>query len=134
MSKQNVDFMHQWYAEVWNNKNENAIDELLHPDVKVYGLGAEPMSGIPAFKQFYYNFLKEVEDVKVDVERTIAEGDYIVALCNVKAIHRQSGKPVSFSGTSIGHVVDYKLLAGWNHFDFLTMYMQTCKISPEQLL
>jgi predicted ester cyclase len=133
MSQQNVDFIHRWYAEVWNNKNEDAIDELLHPEVKVYGLGAEALVGPGAFKPFYRNFLQEFGDVRVDILKTIAEGNYITALCNVTATHIKTGKPVAFTGTSIGEIIDGKLLTGWNHFDFLTMYIQIGKIMPEQL-
>lgn len=133
MSQHPSDFMQRWYAEVWNNKNEAAIDEMLDPEVKVYGLSTGMLVGAEAFKPFYHNFLNEFDEVRVVIVKTITEGNYITTLCDVTAVHKATGNPVAFSGTSIGEVVDGKLMAGWNHFDFLTMYMQIGKISAEQL-
>ncbi len=36
MSNQNKETMLRWYNEVWNNGNENAIDEMMHADAKAF--------------------------------------------------------------------------------------------------
>jgi len=129
----NKDFMNRWYTELWNNGNAGVIDEMLRPDVKAYGLGPEPLVGIDAFREFYQSFSSELTNIKVTVDRNIAEDDFVVSLCLVEAVHKKSGAPVKFTGTSIGQFKDGKLLTAWNHFDFLTYNLQIGKITQEQL-
>jgi predicted ester cyclase len=129
----NKDFMNRWYTELWNNGNAGVIDEMLHPDVKAYGLGPEPLVGIDAFKEFYKSFSNDLTEIKVTVDNNIAEDNFVVSLCVVEAVHKKSRAPVRFTGTSIAQFEDGRLLIGWNHFDFLTYYLQIGKITQEQL-
>jgi predicted ester cyclase len=130
---ENKDFLLRWYNELWNQGDESIMDQMLHPQVKVYGLGPEPMVGIDAFKQFYKNFRNELADINITIDKSIAENDYVVSLCTANATHKQSGKQVSFTGTSIAQLENGKIISGWNHFDFLTLNLQIGKITPEQL-
>jgi len=125
--------MLRWYNEVWNNDNESAIDEMFHHEGKAHGLGADAVIGIAGFKTFYNAFRKDYKQVHVTVDKTLLDGDYAVTLCEVKAIHRATGKPISFSGTSIADIRDGKIVTAWNYFDFLSLNIQIGKISPEQL-
>ncbi|HEY2580669.1 MAG TPA: ester cyclase [Mucilaginibacter sp.] len=126
-------FMTRWYDELWNNANENVIDEMLHPNVKAHGLWAEPIVGKEQFKQFYKAFRKDYGNIKVVIEKNLMDGNYLVSLCSVKGIHNDTGKPIEFFGTSIALVEDGLLVEGWNCFDFLTLNIQNGKIKPEQL-
>ncbi|SHM40509.1 ester cyclase [Mucilaginibacter sp. OK098] len=130
---ENKDFMLRWYNELWNQGDESIMDQMLHPQVKVYGLSPEPTVGIDAFKQFYKNFRNELTDIHITIDKNIAESDYVVSLCTATAKHKQSGKRVSFTGTSIAQLENGKIICGWNHFDFLTLNLQIGKITPEQL-
>ena len=42
MPDQKRDIVLRWYNEVWNNSNESAIDEMLHPEVEAFGLDPNP--------------------------------------------------------------------------------------------
>lgn len=134
MSNQNREFMLRWYDEVWNNENENAIDEMMHPEGKAHGLGVDPVIGIAGFKTFYNAFRKDYEQIKVTVDKTLLDGDYAVTLCEVTAVHSATGKPINFSGTSIAEIRDGKIVTAWNYFDFLSLNIQIGKITPKQLL
>jgi ketosteroid isomerase-like protein len=134
MPHQNAEFMLRWYNEVWNKENENAIDEMFHPEGKAHGLGAEPVIGAAGFKVFYNAFRKDYKQVHITVDKVLVDGDYAVALCDVKAVHRTSDKPIRFSGTSIAEIRDGKLVNAWNYFDFLSLNIQIGKILPEQLV
>lgn len=134
MSDQNKKFIHRWYDEVWNKSNEGAIDEMFHPEGKAYGLGGEPLVGTEGFKSFYKTFKNDYEDIRVSIDNTLTDGDYVTILARVNATHKDTGKPVNFSGASIALVKDNQLMSGWNYFDFLTLNLQIGKITPEQLL
>jgi predicted ester cyclase len=134
MSNQHKESMLRWYNEVWNNSNENVIDEMMHPEAKAYGLGAEPLIGPSEFKPFYNAFNNAYSGIKITVDNVFVDGDYVISLCTAKAIHKQTGKPVNFTGTSIALMENGQIKIAWNHFDFLTLNLQTGKIKEEQLL
>jgi len=133
MSEQNKKFILRWFDEVWNNSNENVIDELMHPEAKAFGLGPEPLIGPAGFKPFYKIFNDAYRDINVTTDQLFTDGDYVISLCTVKAIHKETGKPVNFTGTSIALMENGQIKQAWNHFDFLTLHLQTGKINEEQL-
>jgi len=134
MSNQHKEFMLRWYDEVWNNSNESAIDEMMHPEAKAFGLGADPLIGPGEFKPFYKAFNDAYSNVNVTVDKLFVDGDHVIALCTVKATHKETGKPISFTGSSIALMENGQIKLAWNHFDLLTLNLQTGKIKEEQLL
>jgi predicted ester cyclase len=124
----------QWFKEVWNEKNEQAIDRLMEPDSVVHGLGGtdgDALRGPDAFKRVFRTFHGALDDINVSVERTLVDGDVSTALCRVRGHHRgdgfgaqPTGREVDFTGIVIARVRDGRLVEGWNSFDFLTMYQQ----------
>ena len=123
----------QWFKEVWNEKNEQAIDRLMAPESVVHGLGgtADGLRGPDGFKQVFHTFHNALDNINVTVEKTMVEGELCTALCRVRGRHHgngfgaaPTGRDVDFTGIVIARVRDGKLVEGWNSFDFLTMYQQ----------
>ena len=129
----NKAMMLRWYDELWNNGNESIIDELMHVQSRAFGLGPEPVIGPEGFKVFYRSFTAGYRDIHVSIDKNLTDGDYVISLCSVTATHIETGRPVSFTGTSVSQVENGKITSAWNHFDFLTMYLQVGKVTPEQL-
>jgi predicted ester cyclase len=127
-------FMHRWFEEVWNRKNEAAIDEMCDPNIVANGLTdaeGRTVRGIDAYKNLFRTFLAAYPDIKITVEDTISEGDKIVARCRVSATHTGEGlgvaptnQPLEFSGIAIVRLRDGKIVEAWNEFDFMKMYSQ----------
>ncbi len=134
MPDQKRDIVLRWYNEVWNNSNESAIDEMLHPEVEAFGLGPESMIGTENFKLFYRAFNDAYSDIHVTVDKTLVDGDYVTALCSITATHKETGKLVNFTGVTITLLEKGQIKRAWNHFDFMTLNLQTGKITQEQLL
>jgi len=134
MENEKSEIIRRWYHEVWNNGNANAIAEMMHQNANAFGLGPEAIVGPAGFRPFYDAFNNSYAGIRVTVEKILVDGDYVTAICSVTAIHKQSGNPVNFMGTSITRVENGKISEGWNFFDFLTLNLQIGKISPEQLL
>jgi limonene-1,2-epoxide hydrolase len=126
--------MDRWFNEVWNKGNASAIDKMFHPEGKAYGLGDKPLTGPDEFKPFYTAFRDMLDQIDISVDKILTDGDYVTAICTVRAIHRQTQKQIKFSGVTIGKIIDDKLIEGWNYFDFLTLNLQMGKITPEQLI
>jgi predicted ester cyclase len=129
---------HRWFDQVWNLGNENAIDELLDPDVVGHGLtdeNGEEIRGIESFRAFYRQFRGAFPDIHIDVEHVIADGDFMVAHCRCTATHSgegfvcpPTGKQVDFRGSCTIRIKDDRIAESWN-FDFLTVMLQLGIIS-----
>ena len=125
---------HEWFDEVWNQRQTAAIDRLLAGDVIAHGLVDEngnEIRGPSAFKKFFAQFTKAFPDIHVEVADTISEGDKIAARCIVTDTHRGdtlgvpgSNRPVRFTGVAILRVKDGKIVEAWNNFDFQTLSRQ----------
>lgn len=121
----------EWFDRVWNNLDESAIDRLMHPDAVAHGLGPQPMRGPAQFKPFFHAFKDSLGGIRVDIERTVVDGDTCAVFCRVVAKHvgdalggPATGRDVAFTGITMLRVKDGRIAEGWNAFDFLTMYQQ----------
>lgn len=123
----------RWYDQLWNNGDESIIDELMHPQCRAFGLGPEAVIGPAGFKQFYRVFIAAYMDIAITVDKNLTDGDYVISMCSVSATHKETGRAVSITGTSVCQVENGKITSAWNHFDFLTMYLQTGKVKAEEL-
>jgi steroid delta-isomerase-like uncharacterized protein len=126
--------IHRWFEEVWNNRSEDAIDEMFAEDGVANGLNdaeGNPLRGPEGFKTLHRAFLAAYPDLNITVEDTISEGDKIAARCTVRATHTGEGlgvlptdQPVEFTGIAIIKIKDGKIAEAWNEFDFMKMYSQ----------
>jgi steroid delta-isomerase-like uncharacterized protein len=121
-----------WFEEVWNQGREETIDRLFARDGLAHGLpGAAPLRGPEAFKPFFRNFRSAFPDIRIDVIRTVTEGDMGAIHLRVTGTHTghtlglpATGKPAEFSGMCIARIRDGQIVEAWNSFDFLTFYQQ----------
>jgi len=125
-------FLERWFDEVWNKGRESAIDEMAHPHAVAHGLGTEPdVMGVDGFKEYFRTFQSALDDIRIEVQETITEGDKVAARVLVRGKHTgeslgipAKGNDLEFSGVVIARLKDGKLLEAWNYFDFPTMYKQ----------
>jgi len=116
---------YRWFHEVWNQNQEETIDELLSTDSHVHGITAEnDPKGIEGFKIFYNNFRGQFHDVYVDVLDVISQDDMECAHTEVTAIHTETGKQVKFAGLCLVRIESGQIAEAWNQYDFLNMYQQ----------
>ena len=117
--------LYRWFDEVWNKGDENAIDKLMTTDSKAHGIVTEDQpKGAEGFKIFFKDFNNQFQNIKVDVDDAIAQDDIESARTTVSAIHRESGKSVTFSGICMVRVAGGKIAEAWNNYDFLNLYQQ----------
>lgn len=135
----NSDVIVKWYDEVWNKKNEAAIDELLAKDCVAHGLvddTGNEIVGPEKFKEFFRKFIGSFPDIRITVEDMISEGDKIAARATVRLSHTgenfqvaekslaPSGKVIEFSGMTMNVIRNGQIVQAWNNFDFLGLYSQ----------
>ncbi|MFY9558505.1 MAG: ester cyclase [Blastocatellia bacterium] len=82
------------------------------------------MIGPEGFKLFHSALRAILSDFKITMDKTIESGDWISAVCTLNAKSRQSGKPVTITGSVMIRIVDGKLTEAYNHWDFLSLFTQ----------
>jgi len=119
-----------WFESVWNKKDPSAIDRYLAPDAKMHGLDKAPMP-IADFKQLHRTFCEAFPDIRIEIERTVSEGDMVVALCHVTGTHCGSSlgcaptqNRVDMWGMGMARVAGDRIVEGWNAWDFMSLYQQ----------
>src|ERR1051326_3875804 len=63
----------RWFEEVWNERRDAAVDELMAPDSLGYVEGQEPLRGPAEFKRMKAMFLSALPDVRIALEDVIAD-------------------------------------------------------------
>ena len=119
-----------WFEYVWNRKDASAIDRYLAPDARMHGLGAAPMA-LADFKQMHATFCAAFPDIRIEVVRTVSEGDMVVALCHVTGTHGGAAlgcaptqKCIEMWGMGMARVAGDRIVEGWNAWDFMSLYQQ----------
>ena len=134
MPSQYATIQHEWFDRLWNNGDETAIDELLHPECTGHGLAdneGNEVRGIESFRAFYHNFRSAFPDIHVEIEEYVASGDLISVYCRCTATHSGQGfvlpatnRKVDFTGQNMIRIKDGLIFESWNSFDFLKVMQQ----------
>jgi steroid delta-isomerase-like uncharacterized protein len=130
MSETNRQAAKAWFEDVWNKDSPGAIERLMGEDAVFHGLDGSSLR-LPDFKAFQGAFRRAMPDIRVELVRTICEGDLVAMQCDVTGTHTgdgigiaPTGKAVHFGGMCIGRFENGQIREGWNCFDFMTMYQQ----------
>lgn len=127
----------RWFDEVWNQKRDATIDELMPATAVFHGLGADPVHGPDNFKLFRAAFLEALPDITIRIDDLIAEGAIVAVRYSCSATHLGDGlgvpathKPVRFTGMAFARVSDGRVVEGWNNFDELSLFKQLNAVQP----
>lgn len=120
------------FEEVWNQRNREAIDQLITADyVHHDGHGIEVQRGIEGYKKFVSVYLDAFSDLRFTIEDEVSAGDKIVTRWIVTGTHDgdlpglpRTGKSISLAGISIVRLTDGKIAESWNNWDVLGMMQQ----------
>jgi len=113
----------RWFNDVWNDRREATIHELLHPDAIGHLEGVD-VRGVEEFLQMRAALLEAFPDMRVNVESTIAEGDDVVLRWTASGTHRGAGlgfdathRPVAFRGITWLRFANGQLVEGWDSWN-----------------
>ena len=125
--------IHRWFAEVWNQGNEQTVDELYGENALAHGLweGDAQSSGREGVKAFLRQMRGAFPDVRMTVQETITEGNRISARVQLDATHTGDGlgvaptqRRVRVIGIVMVHVENGQIAESWNSWDQLAMLRQ----------
>ena len=133
MSEQNKALVRRWFEEVWNQRREEAIDELLSADSAVEGLGETVIRGPAEFKPFHRAFLSTFRDVDIQVVDMVAEGDKVAVRCRGR-LTMPDGRAGTVEGGGIVRIRDGQIVEGWNQWSFLELMEQMGRVPSGSLM
>ncbi|WP_221392839.1 ester cyclase [Dyadobacter sp. NIV53] len=120
--------LYNWFEDVWNKDDENAIDRLMTDEAEFHGIDSNNgTKGAADFKLFFRDFSKQFKNIRIDVEEVISQDDMEAARTVIHAIEADTNKPILFSGICMVRVEDGKIAEAWNSYDFLSVHLQLGK-------
>jgi steroid delta-isomerase-like uncharacterized protein len=121
MSATNVGLARRWFQEVWNERREATVNELLAPDALGHMEGGLEVRGPAEFHPVRAALLGAFPDIEVSVDQIIAQGDDVVVRWSAKGTHRgehlgfpASNRPAAFRGMTWLRFQDGRIVEGWD--------------------
>ena len=84
----NKEIVRRFYEEVFNQRNVDAIDELVHPQFLNHDPTPVASRDPESMKQFIHTITQAFPDHHHAIEDLIAEGDKVVMRCTLTATHQ----------------------------------------------
>ncbi|HYU25468.1 MAG TPA: ester cyclase [Thermoanaerobaculia bacterium] len=114
----------RWFEEVWNDRRDEAVDELMAPKAIGHVEGQEDLCGPADFKKMKAMFLSALPDVRIEIEDILAEGERAAVRWRAVGTHsgegfgfRATNQPIEVRGTTWMIVRHGKIVEGfdtWN--------------------
>ena len=120
MSQEAAALGRRWFEEVWNDRRDEAIEELMAADAIGHMEGGD-VAGPQGFAEVRAAFLRAMPDMYITVEDVLSEGDQTVVRWRVRGTQTgellgiaPTGRKVDVLGMSWIKVRDGKLHEGWD--------------------
>jgi steroid delta-isomerase-like uncharacterized protein len=134
-TEQNKAIVRQFEA-LFNEKRVDLADGFVARDYIDHGALPSQAPGLDGAKQKWAMFIAAMPDLHVPIEDMVAEGNKVVVRWTAEGTHRgellgipPTGKRLRFSGISIYHLADGKVVEVWEQFDRLSL-MQQLGVAP----
>ena len=123
MSVENHEFARRWMNEIWNERRDETVEELMAPDAIGHVESGE-MIGREPFLAYRAALLNAFPDLRITVEDTVADDQSVVVRWRVNGTHRgeglgipPTGREVSFSGMTWFRVMNGRAVEGWDSWN-----------------
>jgi steroid delta-isomerase-like uncharacterized protein len=118
------------FEEIFNQGRFEVANEIYSPDFQNHGL--HKVYDLKTDQEAVHAEKKAFPDLRMQVERLIAEGDWVTALWTFRGTHTgggygglpATGTPIEMRGITIWRIVDGKIRDEWSSFDELGAYSQ----------
>lgn len=111
----------RWFEEVWNERREATVNDLLTPDAAGHLEAGLEVRGPAEFLPVRAALLGAFPDFEVTVDQIIAQGDDVVVRWSAKGTHRgehlgipTSKKSASFRGMTWLRFRNGRIIEGWD--------------------
>ncbi len=119
------------YADtIWNQKDLQVIDQLLHPEIVIHSLFGK-YQGRQAMRDVVQAWLKAFPDLAVTTLSTLTEVDKVMIQWKAQGTHQgafkgiqPTGKPVHYEGVTIYRIQDQQIIEYWAYLDMQYLFHQ----------
>ncbi len=125
-----------WFEEVWNRRQEEAIDRLAEPSAFTH-LETGTGRGLAAFRKVREELLVGLPDMRVEIEDLVVQGENEVVRWRASGTHRgpfmgieASGRLVVFEGMTWLKVRQGRIYEGWDRWNFGGFLAQLSAVAP----
>ena len=110
----------RWFEELWNNRREAVMDEMLHPEGVCHADQGD-LRGIECFRlQQYRPFVGAFPNLRVTVEDSLENGSQVVVRWSASGTHTgpdlgfpPTGKTATMRGMTWMRFENNRLVEGW---------------------
>ena len=121
------------FNEILTQGRFEVADEIYSPDFQNHG--AHRTIDLKTDQDYARAEKKALPDLRIEVQRLIAEGDFVAALGTIRGTHTSggygglppTGTPIEIRGITIWRIVDGKIRDEWTSFDELGAYSQVVR-------
>ncbi|NDJ63105.1 MAG: ester cyclase [Chloroflexi bacterium] len=122
----------RWFEELWNKKNYDITQELVHPDFTAHGAGGQSIrQGPDGVAEMVRTWHAAMPDGRMTVDDIVTEGDLSMIRMTWEGTHTgafgdipASNKRIKVTSIGIDRVVNGKITEGWGELDMMGMLMQ----------
>ncbi|HEV3420631.1 MAG TPA: ester cyclase [Candidatus Acidoferrum sp.] len=133
MSDENVALGRRWFEEVWNQKNSDAVPELLAADCVMHGISETggDVRGPEGFLALHAKLLNAFPDMQFTLDDCFGSGDKIVVRWTATMQHTgpglgigATGAEIKLRGMGIARIAEGKVQETWDNWDRMAMFEQ----------
>jgi len=126
----------RWFEELWNKKNYDVAQKLLHSDFVDHGDGNQDKQGADSAAETIKTWHAGFPDGRMTLEDIYTEDDRVVVRTTFRGTHSgpfggvaPSGKKVTVTSIGIDRIVDGKIAESWGDLNILSVMQQIGAIS-----
>ncbi|HEX8170879.1 MAG TPA: ester cyclase [Thermoanaerobaculia bacterium] len=120
MSDDPTTIARRWFEEVWNGRDDAAVEQLMAPESYGHVEGGD-VRGPEDFRRMRDTFLAALPDLHIHIEDVLASGERVAVRWRVSGTHTGDGfgfpgtrQPVNVRGTTWLVIRDGQLVEGWD--------------------
>jgi len=132
-TEENISLMKRWYREVWRERKNETVFELIAPDASLCGQNGpeQEIRGPEGFVEFAERIRAAFPDTEVEIEDIFAAEDKVAVRWVATGTHKgdglgipPTGAHVRIAGITIARIANGKIVEGWDNWDRLGMLEQ----------
>jgi steroid delta-isomerase-like uncharacterized protein len=123
MTESNSALARRWFEEVWNQRRDATVRELLHAE-GVGHLEGMDVRGPEEFLAARAALLAAFSGMRVTVDATVSDGENVVTRWSARGTHDGDGlgipasqRPVTFQGITWMRIRDGRIMEGWDRWN-----------------
>ncbi|MBJ3763992.1 ester cyclase [Maribius pontilimi] len=128
------DLLKDFYATIWVRGETDRIGDFFLADSEADGLFPDMAIRPEDFQAMVLAMSRLVEDIHVEILKTVEQDDWLSALVRAKCRARDTGEPLTLTGQAMLRFRDGKIAEAHNQFDLFGFFTQLGHLPEDALL